>query len=79
MAINMNEIKTNFPQYIISILLAVIGWLLVTTYGSISSKLNEIQSHLMGLQLQGAAIQASEMTDDRVREICRDEFHKLMK
>lgn len=79
MSITMNEIKTNFPQYIISILLGVIGWLLVTTYGSISNKLNEIQSNLVGLQLQVAAIQASEMTDDRVREICRDEFHKLMK
>lgn len=74
-----NEQKSSWAQWVLSILLGIIGWLMIMTYGSISQKLTDIQAELMSLKIQVTQIQASEMTEDRVREICEMEILKKLK
>ncbi len=74
-----NEQKSSWAQWVLSILLGIIGWLMIITYGSISQKLTDIQAELMSLKIQVTQIQASEMTEARVREICEMEILKKLK
>lgn len=74
-----NEQKSSWAQWVLSILLGIIGWLMIMTYGSISQKLTDIQAELMSLKIQVTQIQASEMTEARVREICEMEILKKLK
>lgn len=70
------EMKSNWTQWILGILMGIIGWLMVMTYGNISSKLNEIQAEIISLKIQIATLQASQLTDTRVNELIDLALHK---
>ena len=78
MSINADNMK-NFSQWLNSILLGIVSWLFVTTWGNISKQLYSIQANVLELQIQVAQLQATQLTEAKVREICETEILKHSK
>lgn len=64
-----SDTMKNISQWLISVLLGIIGWLLVVTWGNITTQLTEIQHEIIALKIQISELQAAAMTDARVNEL----------
>jgi hypothetical protein len=64
----------NIISYIINLLLAIIGFFLVTSFNNTNKQLLEINKDIISLRLEITELKSQMMTDDRVREI----FHLEM-
>ena len=75
----ISDTMKNISQWLISILLGIIGWLLIMTWGSLSTKLTELQHQVFELQIQVTQLQSSQMTDARVNELIELRLSKQQK
>ena len=66
-------------KYIFGALISILGFLLVTQWNGTQHQLSSIQADLVSIKLQLVELDAKSLDENRVREICRDEFHKLQK
>ena len=66
-------------KYIFGALISILGFLLVNQWNGNQNQLSSIQADLVSIKLQLVELDAKTLDENRVREICRDEFHNLMK
>lgn len=79
MSENFKFTMSELLKYVFGALISILGFLLVTQWNGTQNQLSSIQADLVSIKLQLVELDAKSLDENRVREICRDEFHKLMK
>lgn len=73
------KMTNEIVKYIFGILLTCIGFLIASAYNRTNLSLVQLSADIIQLRIDVSEINAKMLTDDRVREICRDEIHKTIK
>lgn len=71
-----DTILTNLHKILITALLGIIGFLIVSKISDVNYNLIRLNKEVVDLQIEVAKINANMLTEDRVREICQYEILK---